>query len=334
MPRNKKPTRYPDRVRRIERLINLIAALLETDRPMTADEIRENIAGYDQEGHQAFRRAFERDKQSLRTMGIPLELVNSGRDVFSDQADAYIIPKDRYYLPELDLEPDELAALRLAADAVLGASDDAASGLMKLSLDSTTSPWSGPRVVWGADVAAEQPLLGPLFTCVLERSTMTFDYETADGTASTRTLEPYQLAHRRGNWYVVGRDIDRDAVRSFRLTRIRSEVTPTGASFKVPEGFDVKDYIGGEAFEIGGEEAVTVQVRFSSHLRWWAEQMAPDATKSEAPDGALDVEMKVVNIDALVSWAIGFGDDIEIVGPQEARSAVVEQLQPFLEGAS
>src|SRR3712207_319748 len=129
-------------MRRIERLINLIAALLETSQPMTADEIRREIAGYDSESLDAFRRAFERDKADLRAMGIPIEMrpVDSLSDV-----EGYVIPKSLYYLPQLDLEPDELAALRLAAESILGGGDVAESGLMKLSVDAATESWSGPR---------------------------------------------------------------------------------------------------------------------------------------------------------------------------------------------
>src|ERR671915_2476953 len=96
--------RYPRRMRRVERLINLIAALLEAPRPMTADEIREQIAGYEGLSRTAFRRNFERDKETLRAMGIPLELRQL--DPFGIDPDGYTIPKDRYYLPELDLEAD------------------------------------------------------------------------------------------------------------------------------------------------------------------------------------------------------------------------------------
>ena len=205
-------------MRRIERLINLIAALLETERPMTAEEIRTSIAGYDQASHEAFRRAFERDKEALRAMGIPLELRST--DPFAETADAYIIPKARYYLPEPDLEPDEIAALRIAADAVLGAGEEAEAGLMKLSLDATSSPWTGPRVVWGADLAAEEPNLGPLYSAILDRTPVSFDYEGArSGEATRRAIEPYGLVHRRGHWYVVGRDTRDGETKSFKLSR-------------------------------------------------------------------------------------------------------------------
>jgi proteasome accessory factor B len=308
-------------MRRIERLINLIAALLETERPMTAEQIRSDIAGYDQANFDAFRRAFERDKQDLRSMGIPIELVTS---------DAF---KDRYYLPELDLEPDELAALKLAADAVLGAGEDATSGLLKLSIDSTTSPWNGSRVVWGADIAAEQPLLGPIWAAQLDRSPISFSYERPNAERSERHLEPYGLVHRRGNWYVVGRDTDRDDVRSFRLSRIRSDITRSEGSYVVPQGFDAASYVAGEAFEIGGVVRDTAVIRFSPKLRWWAERAWPQAAAHETDDGGLEIDIPLANMDALVSWAIGFGDDVEIVSPEEARAALLDHLAPFLEGA-
>jgi proteasome accessory factor B len=323
---------YSHRMRRIERLINLIAALLETERPMTAEQIRSDIAGYDQANFEAFRRAFERDKQDLRAMGIPIELVAS--DAFKEQPDAYIIPKDRYYLPELDLEPDELAALKLAADAVLGAGEEASNGLMKLSIDSASSPWNGPRVVWGADVATEQPLLGPIWSAQLERVPISFEYERPNGDRSERHLEPFGLVHRRGNWYVVGRDIDRDDVRSFRLSRIRSDITIDDGSYEVPAGFDAAGYVAGEAFEIGGVVRDVAVIRFRPKLRWWAERAWPQATKRDTDNGSLEIEIPLANMDALVSWAIGFGDDVEIVAPTEARTALLKHLSPFLEGTS
>src|SRR5688572_25565964 len=172
-------------MRRIERLINLIAALLETRRPLTAEEIRERIAGYDQSSHEAFRRAFERDKEALRSMGIPLE--TRALSAFGDDPDGYIIPKDKYYLPELDLEPDELAALRLAAAALVGVGREAESGLLKLSVDAAAESLPSPRVTWGADLNAEQPLLGPLYSAVSERAPITFGYRTSGGDDSTRT---------------------------------------------------------------------------------------------------------------------------------------------------
>ncbi len=322
--------RYPRLMRRIERLINLIAALLEASVPMTADDIRERIAGYEQEGRDAFRRTFERDKEALRAMGIPIETVTV--DPLGAEAEGYIIRKQRYYLPQLDLEPDELAALRIAAEAILGSAEAAHAGLMKLAVDAEAAPVDGPRIVWGADLASEEPLLATLYAALLDRQTVSFSYQPAGSDEpSTRKVEPYGLLHRRGHWYLVGRDRDRDAIRSFKVSRVVPPIRLATGSYNVPEGFDPSGHLGGEPWEVGPEPEATAVVRFSPKLRWWADQNLPEALRREAPQGALDVEMPVSNIDALVSWAIGFGDEVEILEPPSARRALVDRLAPFAE---
>lgn len=312
-------------MRRIERLINLIAALLDGRRPLTAAEIRERIAGYDSDSVEAFRRTFERDKAELRDMGIPIETVKD-----EDDMDAYIIPPDKYYMPDLDLQPDEVAALKLAADAILGVGEQAGAGLKKLSVYASTADSSAPRVLWNADVAAEQPLLGPLLSSLLERRQISFGYETAGGERSTRRLEPYGLVHRRGHWYVVGRDIDRDSPRSFKASRIEPPITQLDGSYEVPADFDVDAHVPAEAWDVTDGETALATVRFDRGLRWWPEQNMPAATSREGDDGSLDVEIPISRIDALVTWAVGFADGIEILAPPEARRAVLEHLEPLL----
>lgn len=317
-------------MRRIERLINLIAALLETSKPMTADEIRREIAGYDSESLEAFRRAFERDKADLRAMGIPIEL----RPIDPlGETEGYVIPKSQYYLPQLDLEPDELAALKLAAESVLGGGEVAESGLMKLSVDAATESWSGPRVVWGADLAAEQPALATIYPALLERKAVAFGYRSGGGVeVRDREVEPYGLVHRRGNWYVVGRDRAIGEVRVFKVARIEGVPRLLEEAYEVPDGFRAEDHVAGEAWELGDAPATAV-VRFDPDVRWWAEQNHPDAPRRELPGGAVDVELRVSNVDALVAWAIGLGPGVEIVEPASARAAVLEHLAPFLEPA-
>lgn len=318
-------------MRRIERLINLIAALLETSQPMTADEIRHEIAGYDAESLDAFRRAFERDKADLRAMGIPIEL--RPIDPLSE-VEGYVIPKSLYYLPQLDLEPDELAALRLAAESVLGGGDIAESGLMKLSVDAPAESWSGPRVVWGADLAAEQPALATIYPALLERRAVAFGYRSGGASeAREREVDPYGLVHRRGNWYVVGRDRAIDEIRAFKVARIEGAPRLLDESYEVPEGFRAEDHVAGEAWELGNAPA-SATIRFDPGVRWWAEQNHPGAPRREVPGGAVEVELQVSNVDALVAWAIGLGPGVEIVEPASARAAMLDHLAPFLGDAS
>ncbi|HEX2294777.1 MAG TPA: WYL domain-containing protein [Actinomycetota bacterium] len=317
-------------MRRIERLINLIAALLETSRPMTADEIRNEIAGYDSDSLDAFRRAFERDKADLRAMGIPIELRSV--DPLSE-VEGYVIPKSQYYLPQLDLEPDELAALKLAAESVLGGGEIAEAGLMKLSVDAATESWGGPRVVWGADLAAEQPALATIYPALLERRSVAFAYRSGGAPdARVREVDSYGLVHRRGNWYVVGRDRAIDEIRVFKVARIDGAPRLLEETYEVPAGFRADDHVAGEAWELGDAPA-TATVRFDAGVRWWAEQNHPDAPRRERPGGAVDVELQVSNVDALVAWAIGLGPGVEIVEPASARAAMLGHLAPFLGAA-
>ena len=319
-------------MRRIERLINLIAALLETSRPLSAEEIRSQIAGYDQPSDDAFRRSFERDKEALRAMGIPLEIRQT--DMWSDQRDGYIIPKGKYYLPQLDLEPDELAALKIAAESVLGGGEDAELGWLKLSVDSPEAAASGPRLVWGADVAAQGAPLSALYAALQDRTAVTFEYGShRSGETSRRVVETYGVVHRRGHWYAVGKDTGDDVVKAFKLSRISSAVTSAGSNYVIPDGVDASDHLREEAWEIGSDEPTVAVVRFSDKMRWWADQNLAGAIKREGPDGALDVEFSVVNLSALISWAIEFGGDLEIVSPEAARQQLLGHLAPLLEGA-
>jgi proteasome accessory factor B len=321
--------RYPRLMRRIERLINLIIALLETREPMTAQQIRDEVAGYEQESPDAFRRAFERDKEALRNMGIPVEV--SERHPLGGEPEGYLIPKARYYLPQLDLEPDELAALKIAADAILGSGDIASAGYMKLSVEGDGTPVTGPRVMWGADVAAENPLLSPLYSAVLDRRTIRFRYRAAGSEeVALRTVDPYSLVNKRG-WYVVGRDHMREEPRSFKLSRIEGPVETLDEGFDPPKGFDAAAHLAGEPWEIGAERAVVV-VRFPAAFEWWVEQNLRDAPSSRVPGGGIDVEFEVGNLDALISWLLGFGSDFEIVDPPHARTLLLEHLAPFLGG--
>lgn len=317
-------------MRRIERLINLIIALLETRLPMTAEEIRTRIAGYDQPNFEAFRRAFERDKEALRSMGVPL--VVKKVNPLDEHSDGYLIPKDRYYLPQLDLEPDELAALRIATEAVLGSGDEAESGWLKLSVDAGAGPQESPRVMWGADVDADHPILGPLYEAQLARRPVRFTYRAASGDESVRTVEPYGLINRRGRWYLVGRDVGRAAERSFRLSRVRGAIEVLEGTYEVPTGFEAEKHLPADAWEIGEEPAEAV-LRFDRSMRWWVEQNLPALDSKEAPAGALDVTLVVANVDALVSWALGFGDSIEILSPERARRRLLERLEPLVAGA-
>jgi proteasome accessory factor B len=316
-------------MRRIERLLNLIIALLNTQRPYTAEEIRERIEGYgDEPTHEAFRRTFERDKEDLRGMGIPIETVKT--DVFSEVPDGYIIPKTKYYLPNLQLEPDELAALQLAATAALGSREQAKAGLLKLSIGPEPTGTTGPRILWSADVAAQQPALAPLSAALMERAPVSFKYRTASGDASQRHLEVYSLINRRGHWYVIGRDQDRDDLRSFRVSRITGKVERLDATYEVPADFRAEEKLPAHTWEAGPDEPTEAVVRFAPPLVWWAEQNLDATAMTPTEEGGVEVRIPVANLDAFISWVLELGPDVQIVGPAAARERLIEHLEAFL----
>ena len=320
-------------MRRIERLINLIAALLEAARPMTADEIRHRIAGYEGTGLEAFRRTFERDKEALREMGVPLEV--RSLDAFSEQADAYIIPKDRYYLPELDLASDELAALKLASEAILGRGEKAAeAGLLKLSLGEEPPGWRGPRALTAAELAVEEPRLGEIYAALVERRPIRFTYEDARGQRSTRTLHTWSLVHRAGYWYAVGADADTGERRTFKLSRIRSPVRSLPGTYEIPEGLEPEDGVPAEPWEFGADEVGPVTVRFDAGVRWWAEQNLAHLDLRDAPEGALDVGLPTGNVAALLGWVLGWHGAVTVVSPADVRQRLLEHLAPYLDEAA
>ena len=308
---------------RLERLLNLVAALLDTERALTSEEIGTRVPGFPQPGSQAFHRAFERDKATLRDMGVPLEVVviEPGNP---ESPQGYRIRPDRYELPDAGLSAEEVAALHLAATQVRLEGGDATAAIWKLG-GVPGDPESGTGVLERAATAAipgSDHLTG-LFAATAERRTVTFPYK-----GDTRRVEPWRLEFRNGSWYLVGLDTDRDGRRTFRLDRIEGPVT-TGepGSFERPE---TTPSVPTHPWEMGDEEPVEVDVLIDADQSAWAVTTTGGAATviEQRPDGAVVVRLRVTNRAALRSWVIGFLDHAEILAPAAERDALVAWLMP------
>ncbi|SRR6266508_2023241 len=306
-------------MRKVERLVNLIALLLDTRRPLTLDEVAELVPGYEASG-ESLRRMFERDKEELRGLGVPVD--RAPIDAWGTEEGYFIDPR-AYGMPKLDLAPDERAALALAARAWSGTGLDraAVSGLAKLDLD----PGAGPQPVQ-ADLHGGSPLLASLLEAVTARKRITFTYRPPGRSASLRTLEPYALVHRRGTWYVVGHDADRDAQRSFRLSRIQSDVRRVrpgarGPDYEIPAGFDPGGVLP-TAGETGG--APVALVRAGQPAARVAEVRGAEPVEPVADDGRVTLKLPVGDGDAFVAWAVG--NAVEVVEPPELRAEALRRL--------
>lgn len=298
----------------IERILNLLAFLLTAERPVTADEIRYTVAGYHQAGDDAFKRTFERDKDLLRQLGIPLRLKPT--DVWEVEA-GYVVSADEYALPDPGLTDEERAALALAAQVVrLGGQSPGTGAIFKLGGAPATA--GGEPLM--ADLGSATARLPDLFMAVTERRTARLGYRGSD-----RRLEPYGLVFRRGHWYVVGRTAGE--VRSFRVDRIeRLRVGDRSGAFERPEGFRSADHLPEAPWE-AGEEPQRVRVAFDAEVAWWARRQIPAETPiDERADGGMEVDLEVANLDALVGWLIGFEDRAEILEPAPVRQRFVAHL--------
>lgn len=293
----------------IERALNLLAFLLTASRPVTADEIRVTVAGYDQPNDEAFRRTFERDKELLRRLGIPLEMHPT--DAWEVEF-GYVVPDETYALDDPGLSDDERTALLLAAQAVrFGGQVAAPEAILKLG----GAAMNGGGEPLGADLGTSAELLSTVFSAVAERRTLRFGYR-----GRVRTVQPYGLVHKLGHWYVVGPEADGDLVKAFRVDRADDMVAGKRARvFERPASFRAADQIPEEPWG-AGSDPVPARVRFDPDVAWIAErQLGPRSTLTTDPGGGVEAIIPVASAPAFLGWLVAFEDSAEIIDPPELR---------------
>jgi len=299
---------------RLERLLNLTATLLDTRRPLTLEDLAERVEPRYPHEKGARRRQFERDKETLRELGIPIRVETI--DGFGAEH-AYRIHPEDYYLPDLGLTEPERAALHVAITAVRLEGGAAREGLAKL----------GGLTGAGAEAALAEvsvtPALAALFDAVSKHASVTFSYR-----GSSRCLDPYGVVLRWGHWYVVGHDIDRDAPRAFRVDRIEGEPELGAArSFQPPPGIDPADFVRADPMTYGEDQPVIAHVLVDApRAGWVVEQLGEETIVERRADGAVVVGMPVVNRAAFRSWVIDLLDHAEVLSPTELRTEMVEWL--------
>lgn len=304
---------------RLERLLNLVAALLDTERPLTAEELGTKVPGYPEPKTATFKRAFERDKATLRVMGIPLEVIEL-QPGNPETPIGYRVRPARYELPDPGLAPDEVAALHFAATQVRLEGGDATAAIWKLG----GVPGGSDGVVRGATASIPgSDHLPALFAAVAERRTATFGYKGAQ-----RTVDPWKLEFRNGSWYLVGWDRDRADRRTFRLDRLDGELeTGSAAAFDRPESAAPATT---RPWEMGDAEPVDVDVLIDADQAAWAIANS-GAEPLPRPDGSVVLTLRVTNAAGLRSWLMNFLDRAEILRPESERAAMIAWLEGVVE---
>jgi proteasome accessory factor B len=300
---------------KVERLVNLTVALLEARQPMTFAEIRRRTRFYEQDDAESARRMFERDKDELRRLGVPVEV----RDLsFGDEL-GYIVDRDAYELEDIDLTPEEVASLAMAVR--LTGAEGEQLALSKLVARAPDAAELATRPT--TRIALRPDPVDDVGEAVLARQTVRFTYRTAAGDRAERTVDPYGIVQRRAAWYLVGRDHDRDAVRAFRLDRMEGRPRAAGerGGFTPPPDLDI-------ASAVAGPESVPVDVELA---------VAPGARWSVELRGGIDTGrthdgMPVLRVDGLDplrdrSWLLGLGPEVVVLAPAELRDEVIAGLR-------
>jgi proteasome accessory factor B len=314
--------------RKTERLLSLVVCLLSARRYLTASQIRAAVPGYP-ESFDAFKRMFERDKDELRELGIPLQ---TGTNSPLDEEPGYRIPRQAYGLPEIRLEPDEAAILGLAARVWRRAelAGAAAGALLKLraagiDAEETTQPGIEPRLQTG------EPAFGSLWQAVRDRRPVSFGYRAAGRSASQqRHLEPWGVVNRHGRWYVAGHDTDRGEVRVFRLSRIEGPVSfsgPVGA-VKVPPGTDVRETV--RAWDIQPDVRRTAVLRVRGGAGFGLRQHATGQRPDPQHPGWDLTEVPFSDLGWFGDHIASFGSDVVAIEPADLREAVIGRLKGAL----
>jgi proteasome accessory factor B len=307
----------------LERLINLVALLLETSRPLTFEEIRKALGAYDQTDRDSAKRQFERDKDVLRRVGIPVEVAPT--DPW-EVDEGYRIPRERYELPDISFTPEEAAALFITSHGPTE-SADASEAFRKLLPGADKGVLSAIGQEGTAAVDASGPHLQQIADAVAERRLIRFRYRPSEGDEADREVDAWGLVFRRGAWYLVGGDRARGEARSFRLSRIVSKVQVAGEGNAPPPEFRASDHLTAGPWGVG-EPQSAARVAFSPKVAWWALAGLRGAETLETRgDGWTEASVPVGTEEPFVSWILSFGPDAEVLEPEELRRSVASTLE-------
>jgi len=314
--------------RKSERLLNLLITLLVARTYVGKARIREVIEGYQDAGDEAFEKMFERDKEELRSLGIPIEVGYVDR-AFEDEP-GYRIERSAFELPEIDLAPEEAAVIGLAARVWQHAGLAAATSdaLVKLQAAGITVDRTALDVVQ-PQIAAEEPAFEPFWQATQTRTAVTFDYRRSNAAeVATRHLEPWGVVSYRGRWYVVGHDTDRDATRMFRLSRVEGgvELDRQAGSYAVPAGTDLRAVTSMLAPGPADRAALALVRRGAGHgLRRHG-----DPDDGDAPEGWDRLRVRYAGTNAFVDEVLGYGADVVVLAPDDVRAEVVGRLEELV----
>lgn len=309
----------PQTITKAQRWLDLVVFLLRHHFPVSVEQIMENVPAYaadramseDETRRASARRKFERDKDELRELGIPIETVPY--TIRGEETTGYRLKDVELYMPRLVIQapesgeggeadrpaqrqakgglraveatPEQWATLARAAHRISKLPDSplapyGRSALRKMGFDL-------PEIAEGADepfihyLSVPDPAvaenLRALTPAVLDKKSVEFDYYSIyKDEHRRRSAHPYGLMYQGGVWYMIGRDPEADGIRTFRVSRMAAvemnPKTPKTADYEVPDEFRLRDYVGREAWQLGAaEDELAVEALFLPPTSQWAD---------------------------------------------------------------
>ena len=312
------------------RQLSLVAYLMAERRPLTARDVKQNVEGYQEMSDEAFARRFYSDRAELLALGVPLD---NQRDEFTGE-ELYRLSSERYFLPPLELTDEELAALQTCLFLLEG--QFAYAEPLRLALQNLAlgrpgfeeTPTEAARSVELHDPGYSPELPGRLAKlegAISKNRTLKFEYwSIVRDENRERTVNAYALLFDRGQWYVVGLDLDADKVKTFRVSRIRGDIrlaTRRERDFRLPEGFDADDFRLGPPWQIG-KTVGEARIEVGGDTAWWVDRLYGRYGRIE--DGVFVTDYS--NLGQLSAWILRQDGRAVPLAPPELRHLVRDDL--------
>ena len=302
-----------------ERLVNLLIMMLSARGYVTKRQIRSTIEGYRHQSVGAFERMFERDKEDLRSAGVPIATGSNDPDL--DVEDGYRIDRSDFELPPVAFTPEELAVLGAAASVW---QDSVAAQQTADALETLRAAGADPdpqRLLTLRPRIPAEPGFDAVREALLARREIHFDYK-----GQPRRVQPWRLSQRRGRWYLLGHDLGRAAPRNFKLSRITSEVTAVGveAAYDVPSADTLAELARFDSENEAAGALVALRDGVGGDLRRGA---SPASWEHPLPEGFSAWDVVATRPDILAADICALGPDAICLAPPSLRRAVIEQLQ-------
>ena len=313
-----------------ERLLKLLIMLLVQQRYVSKDKVRELL--YPDSGDEAFERMFERDKDDLRALGVPIEVGHP--DAYFEDEPGYRVRADEAQLPQIELTPDEAHVVGLATKVWEHArlAEATTEAVRKLAA-------AGHPVDVGAldlvqpRLGADEPAFDVFWEATQNRQQVEFDYQRPGEEVAMRRIQPWGVVRYSGRWYAVGHDLDRGEERVFRLSRVRGDARPVGApqGYEIPPGLDLREVTRRFA-PPESTEPVTLLVRAGSGHGFRRSAASVEADVP-GPDGTTGWDRLVLERGGLdlADEVLAHGPDVYVESPAALRDAVVRRLSAVVE---